>query len=316
MRIVIAGGTGFLGTPLTAALVADRHAVVLLSRRSGVSTTDVKTIGWAPDGSSGPWATAIDGAGAVINLAGEPIADKRWTEKQKAHILDSRLDATRSLVAAIREASAPPPVLISGSGIGYYGDTGDEIVTEETPAGHDFLSRVCVAWEEAAMSASGPDTRVVCIRTGLVLARDGGALPKMLLPFRFGAGGPVGTGRQFWPWIHRQDWIDMVRFALSSPQVTGPLNASGPEPLPNADFARALGRAMRRPAFMPAPAFAVKAMLGEMADELLLTGQRALPAKAERTGFRFRYRTLDSALQDLFGGARADLKVRTTGSPT
>jgi len=189
---------------------------------------------------------------------------------------------------------------VSGSAVGFYGPLGHEIATEDTPAGSDFLAEVCVRWEAEAARATSDRTRIVFIRTGLVLERDGGALPQMLPPFRFGAGGRVGSGRQYWPWIHRDDWMALVRWSIQTPAVSGPLNATGPAPVTNADFARALGRAMRRPAFMPAPAFALRLLLGEMADALLLSGQRAVPAKAERLGFGFRYRTVDDALTAIF----------------
>lgn len=299
MKVVIAGGTGFLGQPLAAALAAAGHTPVLLSRRPGRPSA-FQTVAWTPDGTAGPWADEINGAGAVVNLAGESIAARRWTVAQKRRILDSRVRATASLVAAIADAVAPPPTFVSGSAVGYYGLLDDREVTEDSPPGRDFLAQVCVRWEAEAARAASARTRVVCIRTGLVLARDGGALPRMLLPFRLGAGGPVGSGRQYWPWIHRRDWIDLVRFALDSPVVNGALNATAPLPLPNREFARALGRAIHRPAFFPTPAFALKLMLGEMAGALLLSGQRALPAKSTRLGYRFHHATLDHALADIF----------------
>ncbi len=303
MKIVIAGGTGFLGRPLANALGAAGHRTVLLSRgRNGPSgeTSTARTVAWTPDGSTGAWAAEIDGADAIVNLAGESIAAHRWTTAQKKRILDSRVLATQSLVEAIRRSTRPPAVLVSGSAVGYYGPLGDEIATEDAPAGRDFLAGVVVRWEEEAERAASDRTRVVRLRTGLVLARDGGALPKMLPPFWFGAGGPVGSGRQYWPWVHRDDWIALARFAIESPSVTGPLNAMAPHPVPNAEFAKALGRAMHRPALMPAPGFALKLLLGEMAEGLLLSGQRAVPAKAERLGFRFAYPRLEAALADLF----------------
>jgi len=298
MKVIIAGGTGFLGRPLVRALAADGHDVVILTR--GPEDRRANAIAWTPNGESGPWASAIDGAGAVVNLAGESIAAKRWTAAQKQKILDTRVLATRSLVSAIRTAGAPPPVFVSASAVGYYGPLGDEVVTEDTPPGSDFLARVCVRWEEEARRAASARTRVVCIRTGVVLEKDGGALPQMLPPFTFGAGGPVGSGRQYWPWIHRQDWIDLVRWAIRTPDAAVAINATAPHPVTNADFARALGRAMRRPAFMPAPAFALRLLLGEMADALLLSGQRAVPRNAERGGFTFAYPRVDEALQAIF----------------
>jgi hypothetical protein len=310
MKIVIAGGTGFLGRPLTAALAHEGHDIVVLTRGSTSSPQADRARGpiartraeaWNPNGELGAWAAEIDGAGAVVNLAGESIAGKRWTAAQKQRILDSRVQATRSLAAAIRGAAAPPPVFISGSAVGYYGPLGDEAATEETPAGRDFLAGVCERWEAEARRAASHRTRVACIRTGIVLEKDGGALPQMLPPFRFGAGGPVGSGRQYWPWIHRDDWIALVRWAIATPAAAGALNATAPHPVANAEFARALGRAMHRPAFMPAPAFALRLLLGEMADALLLSGQNAVPAKATRGGFQFRYEAVDEALAAIFG---------------
>jgi uncharacterized protein (TIGR01777 family) len=300
MNIVIAGGSGFLGRPLTDALVGDGHTLVQLTRGATDQAAPVRRITWTPDGSAGSWSSALKGAGAVINLAGESIGSRRWTTAQKKRIVDSRLLATRSLVTAIGGAPTPPPLFLSGSAVGYYGQLDDRLVTEETPPGDDFLASVCVRWETEAMNASSRATRVVCLRTGLPLARDGGALAPMLPPFWFGAGGPVGSGRQFWSWIHRQDWIDLVRFTIANPSVVGPMNATGPQPVTNKEFAKALGRAMHRPAFMPAPALALKVLFGEMAQALILSGQRVVPAKAQRLGFTFRYNNLDDALASLF----------------
>src|SRR5262249_28781704 len=224
----------------------------------------------------------------------------RWSSAHKRRVLDSRVLATKSVVTALKQATSPPPLLINASAVGYYGPLDDRIASEETPAGQDFLASVCVAWEREAAAVSSVGIRLVCIRTGLPLERDGGALPAMLPPFWFGAGGPVGSGRQYWPWIHRQDWIDLVRFTISNTQIVGPMNATAPNPVTNREFAKALGHAMRRPAFMPAPGFALELLLGEMADGLLLSGQRAVPAKAQQHGFKFAYETLDHALANLF----------------
>ena len=303
MKIIIAGGTGFLGTPLTARLASEGHDVVILTRRARASGAAAREVGWTPDGAVGPWSAELDGADAVVNLAGESIAGRRWSPAHKQAILDSRVRATRSLAAAIAGASQPPSVFVSGSAVGYYGPRGDEVVTEATPPGRDFLAGVAVQWEDEAGRAAGPRTRVVCVRTGLVLERDGGALPQMLPPFKFGVGGPVGSGRQYWSWIHRVDWIDLVLWSIRTGAVSGPLNATAPNPVTNAEFASALGRALHRPAFMPAPAFALRLMLGEMADALLLSGQRAVPAKAELLGFTFKYPRLDDALGAIFGSA-------------
>lgn len=300
MKIVIAGGTGFLGTALVRALASD-HDIVILSRRpSPSSAARVSVVPWTPDGSAGPWITSLEGAGAVINLAGESIAARRWTAAQKMRILDSRLLATRNLAAAIASASRPPAVLVSGSAVGYYGPLADDIATEDHGPGADFLATVCVKWEGQALAAASPRTRVVLLRTGLVLDRTDGALPKMLPPFWIGAGGPVGSGLQFWPWIHLADWVGLVRFALEGTSVSGPLNVTAPNPVRNRDFARTLGRVIHRPAVLPTPGFALKMLLGEMAEGLLLSGQRAIPARAEQLGFQFRYRDLEPALRAIF----------------
>ena len=301
-RIVLTGATGFLGQPLVAALRHGGHQMVVLTRRprSAEPGAAVRFVAWNPDGAAGPWAAEIDGADAVINLAGESIAGHRWTAEHKRRIRDSRVNATRSIAAAITGAARRPALLINGSAVGYYGSRGDQRLTEESPPGTDFLADVCVQWEEEAARAAITGTRVVCVRTGIVLERDGGALPQMLPPFRVGAGGPVGSGAQYWPWIHRQDWINLVLFLLAHPSASGAVNATAPNPVPNREFARELGRAMHRPALLPTPGFALKLLLGEMADALLLSGQRALPAKAERLGYAFRFPHLDAALEHLF----------------
>lgn len=307
MAIVVAGGTGFLGSALVQALAADGREVVVLTRGGHTgpplpsgSVQPPRLVQWTPDGTAGAWASIVNGAEAVVNLAGESIAGRRWSAAHKQRILDSRVQATRSLAAAIGRATAPPAVFVSGSAVGYYGLLGDEIVAEDHAPGADFLAQVCVQWEAEAACAARPPTRVVCIRTGLVLERDGGALPQMLPPFKLGAGGPVGSGRQYWPWIHRRDWVDLVRFALRTPALVGPINLTAPNPVTNAEFARALGRALHRPSFLPAPGFALKVLLGEMADALLLSGQRAVPAKAEKLGYQFAFKDLDSALGSIF----------------
>ena len=262
------------------------------------TATSARRIHWDPASTSGAWTDAVGNADGVVNLAGESIA-ARWTSTRKRKILESRTIATTSLVNAIAQARTTPAVFISASAVGYYGPRGSEVVTEDSPAGSDFLAGVCKAWEAAATSARAR-TRVVLIRTGLVLSRDGGALPKMLPPFRIGAGGPVGSGQQYWPWIHVRDWVDGVHYALANQAVDGPVNLTAPQPVTNAAFATALGHAMHRPAFVPAPGFALKLLLGEMAEGLLLSGQRAVPDKIRRLGFTFRFETLEAALADLF----------------
>lgn len=300
MRTVIAGGTGFLGRALARALVTAGHDVVNLTRRAPAGpSSNGRGVAWLPDGQAGDWAREIDGATAVVNLAGESIAARRWSAAQKRRILDSRVLATRSLVNAIRQVAQPPRVFVSGSAVGYYGPRGDETVTEANAPGNDFLAQVCIEWEAEARAVE-PLTRVAYLRTGLVLDRNEGALPQMLPPFWVGAGGPVGSGRQYWPWIHLQDWVDLARFVIQTPAVSGALNATAPAPVTNAEFAAALGRVLGRPAFLKAPGFALKLVLGEMAGPLLLSGQRAVPAKAEAVGVTFTYRRLEDALRAIF----------------
>jgi uncharacterized protein (TIGR01777 family) len=301
MRIVLAGASGFLGRPLTESLRQEGHSLTALTRRPRGDAL-VHEIAWQPDGTAGPWAEALDDADAVVNLAGESIAARRWSPERKEALTSSRVLSTRSLVAACTRARRPPPVLISASAVGYYGPRGDEIVTEADPAGRDFLARLSTAWEQEAVAAEASGTRVVLLRTGLVLERDGGALASMLWPFRLGVGGPLGYGRQYWSWIHRADWIALVGFLLAHPSVSGPINATAPTPVTNAAFTRALARALRRPALLTAPAFALRLAMGELADGLLLAGQRVIPERALALGFQFAYRDLESALHTILHG--------------
>ncbi len=292
MQIVVAGGTGFVGRPLVDLFARNGDRVTVLTRTARAPNH----VAWAPDGSTGAWARALDAADVVVNLAGEPIAARRWTPAQRERLVTSRLLATRSLVAAMRARPRPPALFLSSSATGYYGPHGDEAVTEATPAGTDFLGQLCARWEAAAHAAESPATRVALLRTGIVLERDGGALAKMLPPFRLGVGGPMGSGRQFMPWIHRADWLALVRWIVDTPGAAGPFNATAPNPVTNRDFAATLGRVLHRPALVPAPGFALRLALGEMAGPLLLEGQRVLPARATGMGFRFRYPQLEEAL--------------------
>ena len=294
-KIIVAGGTGLLGTALVGALQDDRHMVVVLTRRP----TRDHEVRWSPHYEGGPWTSALDDAHAVINLAGASIGGGRWTTARKAAIHDSRMQATGALVRAIAASRQPPPIFISSSAVGYYGSRGDESVTEQSAPGSDFLAHVCRDWEAVASQLS-PTARVVLLRSGVVFARHGGALPQMALPFKLFAGGPAGTGRQFMSWIHVQDWVAMVKWALASQHIAGPLNVTAPAPVTNEDFARSLGRVLGRPSWLKAPSFALHLILGEMADALILGGQRVLPAVAQQHGFVFRYPTLDSALREIY----------------
>ena len=288
MNVIIAGGTGFLGVALASSLRADGHHVTIISRHPQ-----------GPDQVAWTDRAAFERADAVVNLAGTSLDSGRWTEARKAEILQSRVLATETIVNGLSEVSQRPSVFLNQSAVGFYGAHGSEALTEESPPGSDFLASVCVAWEAAAMRAAWM-TRVVLLRTGLPLDPSGGALPRLVLPFRLFAGGRLGSGEQYWSWIHLHDWIRMVRWAIDEPRISGPLNVTAPAPATNRELADALGRALRRPAFVPAPAFAVRLLLGEMADALILSGQRVLPAKATRTGFPFRYPDLDSALQQMY----------------
>lgn len=295
LHVVVAGGTGFLGSALVRGLRGDGHRVTVLTRRPGRPGEAP----W-PTGESGAAANPLDGASAVVNLAGASIASGRWTRSRKEEIRRSRTSSTRRLVEAIASARAKPSVLLSASAVGYYGTHGDEPLTEAAPAGADFLAKVGVEWEEEAMAAAVHGTRVVLLRTGLVLARDGGALPLLALPFRLFVGGPTGSGRQYMSWIHRDDWVSLVSWAMRTPSASGPFNLTAPEPVTNAVFARTLGGVLHRPAWLPAPAFALRLAMGEMADALALGGQRVVPAKALAQGFRFEYPSLEPALRNVF----------------
>jgi len=299
MRIAIAGGTGVLGHALVRALRADGHRVRLLTRRP----RDADDVAWSPnpdDKRAQSWTSEIDGSDAVINLAGESIAGGRWNAARKQAIRDSRLKATGALVLAIANARRRPPLFISASAVGFYGNRGDERLTEDSSPGTDFLADVCRDWERIALEVA-PISRVVRVRTGVVLGRGGGALPPMALPFRLFVGGPVGSGTQYMSWIHIDDWVAMVRWALQTGAVSGPINVTAPTPVTNTDFAHALGHALHRPAFMRTPAFALRVLLGEeMAEALVLGGQRVLPARAETMGYSFKYKELESALRSIY----------------
>jgi uncharacterized protein (TIGR01777 family) len=297
MRVVLAGGTGFLGAPLASALRADGHETVVLSRRARPAGG---VIVWSPDGTVGEWASALDGADAIVNLAGHSIAGfPRWTAAHKQRVFDSRVLATRSVVGAIVAAARKPRLLISASGVNYYGDRGDEVLTEHSAPGTGFLAEVCIAWEAEATQAERVGTRVAVVRSGVVLAHDGGALRQMMLPFRLFVGGPSGSGRQYLSWIHREDWIALIRRLLANAGTGGAFNASAPAPVTNEEFASALGRAMRRPSAFRTPAFVLRLALGEMAGPLLLDSLRVVPVRALESGFQFRYPTISEALEEI-----------------
>jgi uncharacterized protein len=292
MNVTVTGATGFLGSRLVQELViAGHHVHVLGRRRSAQLPTSVAFSTW--DAAAEPPAESLAGANAVIHLAGEPVA-QRWTPDAKARIRDSRVDGTRLLVNALSRQSQRPTVLACASGIGIYGSRGDEILGETSRLGQGYLEDVSIDWENAAESAESLGMRVVRLRIGMVLGK-GGALAQMLPPFRWGVGGRIGSGRQWMSWIHIEDVVRMILFALDNATLSGPINTTAPNPVTNAVFTRELAQALHRPAVLPVPEFALKLLFGEMA-ELLLSSQRVLPKAAESAGFRFQYPELRPAL--------------------
>ena len=292
--IAIAGGSGFLGQLLAKRLRRDGHRVLTLTRAGRLPDS----ITWQPDGTPGALTSQLDGIDTVVNLAGENLADGRWTAARKQALVSSRVLPTRTLVTAINACARAPSVLISGSAVGYYGPRGDEPITEATPAGTDFLARTCVDWEQEARAVDTRRTRLAIVRTGIVLSKDGGALKKMLLPFRLGAGATLGSGRQYFPWIHADDWVSLVVWLIDNADASGAFNAAAPAPVTNHTFTRALGRVLGRPALLKAPEFALRVAMGEMA-EMVLHGQRVMPVHAEQLGFLFAHRSIEPALQSL-----------------
>ena len=293
MNIVIAGGTGFLGTPLVRWLRNDGHTIAVLTR----NPRHASEVQWDPCGSPASWVHVLQDADAVINLAGASIA-KRWTAAHKREMWNSRIRSTRTLVEAMKSVPNMPATLLNASAVGIYGARGDEPLTEESAPGSGFLASLGREWEKEAL-AVGPQTRVVLLRSGIALDNGGGALPQMALPFRFFVGGPIASGRQYFSWIHRDDWVAMVGWALTTSGVAGPLNVTAPNPVRNGDLARTLGRVLRRPAVLPVPEIALRVVVGEMAGELV-TGQQVFPSKADSLGFAFRYPLLEAALREIY----------------
>lgn len=300
MRTIITGGSGLIGRALAAELATAEHEVILLSRtpgRVGGLPAGVRAVGWDGRTAEG-WQDLADGATAIVNLAGESIAAGRWTAARKQRIADSRHQAGAAVVQAVAGATTSPQVIIQASAVGYYGPRGDETITEDSAPGDDFLAQVSVPWETSTEEVERLGVRRAIIRTGIVLSRDGGALPQMMLPFRLFAGGPLGSGRQGFPWIHLADEVSVIRWLIEREAASGPFNLAAPETLTNAEFGRVLGRVMRRPSFMPTPGFALRLVLGELST-LLLDGQRQVPQRLLDLGFTFRFPTAEAALRDL-----------------
>src|SRR5262245_23608794 len=297
MKILITGATGLIGRSVCRSLIDEGHQVAVLSRRppAAIELAGVIAFRWEPVAESPP-AAALEGVEAVIHLAGEPLAAARWTDEQKRRIRDSRVKGSRNLVAGMRATTRPPKVLVSASAVGFYGDRGDEILNESSAPGSGFLSEVCLEWEAEAARARELGVRVALVRTGVALSLSGGALEKMLLPFKLGLGGRVGDGRQWFPWIHIDDIAGIFLHALASPAVNGPINGVAPGIVTNKEFTRELAAALNRPAFFPVPKFALRALLGEM-SQVVTSGQRAVPQVAQNTGYQFKYPNLKSALE-------------------
>jgi uncharacterized protein (TIGR01777 family) len=298
MKILMTGATGLIGRALCQKLKSENHTIVGLSRspeKSAQLAVD-ELLKW--DSLSHLPLAYLQGVDAVVHLAGEPVAEGRWTDERKKRIRESRIVSTRNLVEAMRAAAAKPAVFVCGSAVGFYGDRDDEILDERSPAGKGFLAEVCKAWEAEAHRARESGIRVVEVRTGVVFARGGGALKKILPPFKLGAGGPLGSGGQWFPWIHLDDIVGLFKFALTTPTLNEPINGTAPEVVTNAEFTKQLGKVLHRPAFLAVPAFALRLLFGEMAV-VLLASQRAVPKAALTAGYQFIYPSLTPALENI-----------------
>ena len=305
MQVIIAGGSGLIGRGLTANLAKDGHKVIILSRSPEKVTglpPGAIAIGWDAQTAAG-WGSRLDASEVIVNLAGENLKGKgllphRWTKRRKEIIRQSRLEAGRAVVEAVKQATQKPRLLVQASAVGYYGPHGDEPVIEETPAGSDFLGRLCQEWEASTAEVERLGVRLVILRTGLPLTLKGGAFPSLVLPFRIFAGNTFGSGRQFYPWINFDDYIAAVRFLIDDPKSSGPYNLSAPNSVTNREFARTIGKVMHRPSFFPVPRFALEIPFGEVAT-VVMDGQRVVPIRISNAGFQFRFPDLEPALKDI-----------------
>ncbi|MFC1968075.1 TIGR01777 family oxidoreductase [Chloroflexota bacterium] len=302
MRVLITGGSGLIGRALATDLARNDNEVIILSRRLEriIGLPDGVRAEWWDGYTIEGWYPLADGADAIVNLAGENISSGRWTDERKRAILQSRLNTGQAVVQAVKAAAHKPRIIVQASGIGCYGPCGDEEITEEAPLGHDFLAQLAADWESSTASLEALGVRRVVIRTGVVLSTKGGALTRMLLPFRLFVGGRLGSGRQWFPWIHIADEVDAIRFLIENEATSGPFNLTAPVPLTNAEFGRLLGHQLKRPTLMPTPAFALRLLFGEMATALL-GGQRAIPQRLLELGFVFRFSEAGLALRNLLG---------------
>jgi hypothetical protein len=303
MRVIITGGTGLIGRALAKSLAQDKYEVIVLSRSpekfQSTLPAGVRAEKWDGITAQG-WGKLADGAEAIVNLAGENLSAGRWSDERKKMIVDSRLNAGKAVSEAVAVASQKPGVVIQSSAVGYYGARGDEKLSENDQPGSDFPARVCIDWEKSTAAVEAAGVRRAIIRTGVVLDANEGALPRMLLPYRFFAGGPLGTGKQWFPWIHLDDEVAAIRFLIDSRQASGVFNLSAPNPLTNKEFGRALGAALGRPSAIPAPGFAIRSVFGEMAT-IILDGQRALPERLLALGFKFKFNEATPALKAILG---------------
>ena len=302
MKVLVTGASGTIGRAVCEALTARGDQVVGLSRDPNQAKSLLPNVGWHAWNPTleRPPENAFDGVEGVINLVGEPI-NQRWTDEAKKKILESRETATKNLVAAMLAAPRPPAVLVSQSAVGYYGDRGERVVDESTPAGSSFDARVCVAWEAAAEEATKGGIRVVIMRTGLLLTKDAGLLAELLTPFKLGVGGPIAGGRNYMPWVSLADEVGLMLWGLDSEVASGAYNACAPNPVTNREFSKSLGRALGRPAVLPVPKFVLKVRLGAELGEVAAGGQRALPRRAQDEGYVFRFPEIDAAMQDAVG---------------
>lgn len=304
MKILVTGATGLIGRSLCRSLTNDGHVVSAVSRSPGKPQLLAVAELHQWDTQAGPLSpAALDGVDAVVNLAGEPIDARRWSDQQKRMIRDSRVVTTRNLVEGLRSVDRKPGVLVSSSAVGFYGDRGDDQLEEASPVGRGFMSEVCEEWEREAGRATELGMRVVQVRTGVVLSAEGGALKKMIGPFKLGVGGPLGSGKQWFPWIHVKDIVGIFRHAILTATLAGPVNGVAPQPVTNGEFTRELGRALHRPAFLPVPEMALRVLMGEM-SAVLFGSQRVVPNAALASGYEFHYPLLASALVDLLGRSK------------
>jgi uncharacterized protein len=302
MRAIITGGTGFQGKYLITELANAGYEVIVLSRHPDqykLKLPDGVRLEWWDAKSSQGWGSLADGADAIVNLAGENMAAGRWTEKSKQEIRSSRVNAGKAIVQSIEQVPNKPKVVIQASAVGYYGTREDQKISEDSPPGNDFQASVCLDWEASTAPVDRMGVRRVVIRTGLPLATDGGVLERFLLPFKLYAGGPLGSGKQWIPWIHMADQVGAIRFLIENPGLSGAFNLCSPNPVTNKQLAQAIGKAMGRPSILPVPGFAMKLVFGQMADEMLLVGWRELPDRLLKAGYRFRFPEIDPALRDL-----------------